>query len=136
MVNRREFLQAAGSAGVAAGVLAGGNALAAAADEPAQGKLTQPVPYAVFQRQGYDPLHATIHEPGGPKLGFADVPLAGEFGDVKYDAWQFRVVPLKDAFGVGTDWARLEPKIQDSKLSAIAKIPAGGWYRLEVRAER
>ncbi len=135
MVNRREFLQAASSAGVAVGVLAGERVLAADADSPAQGKLTQPVPFAMYQRQGYDPLRASAHEPGGPKLGFADMPLGGEFGEVKCDAWQFRVIPLQDAFGAGTDWARFEPRVEGGKLSAVVRIPAGGWYRLEVRAQ-
>ena len=133
MVNRREFLQAAGSASVAAGLLTGKDVLADD-DPPTQGKLTLPLPFSVVQRQGYDPLHASAHEPGGPKLGFADVPLAGEFGDVKGDAWQFRMVALQDAFGASTEWARLEPKIADGKLTAAVRIPAGGWYRLEIRA--
>ena len=136
VVNRRVFLQTASSAGVAVGVLAGSDILAADADPPAQGKLTQPAPYAVIQRQGYDPLHASAHEPGGPKLGFADVSIVGEFGEVKYEAWQFRIVPLKDAFGAGPEWARFEPKIEGGKLSALVRIPAGGWYRLEIRALR
>jgi hypothetical protein len=106
---------------------------AANENEVAQGKLTQPVPYSVFQRQKYDPLHSSIHEPGGPKVGSAEVPLAGEFGDVKCDAWQFRVVPLKEAFGSGTDWAKFEPTLEGKNLTARVTIPAGGWYRLEVR---
>src|SRR4051794_27988082 len=98
MIDRREFLQSAGigSAGCALGVLSNNHSVLAAADEPTLGTLAQPVPYAVFQRHGYDPLHASAHEVGGPKLGFADVAIAGEFGEAKADTWQFRVVPLKD----------------------------------------
>ncbi|MCE9527888.1 MAG: hypothetical protein K8R36_17740 [Planctomycetales bacterium] len=136
MIDRREFLQTAGigSAGCALGVLSTDHSVLVAADEPTLGKLTQPVPYAVLQRHGYDPLHASAHEVGGPRLGFADVALAGEFGEAKADTWQFRVVPLKDAFGAGTEWAKLEPTIQGGKLATTVRIPAGGWYRLEVRA--
>lgn len=136
MVNRRDFLHAAGTASVAMGVLVGRDVLAADADLPARGKLTQPVPFAVIQRQGYEPKRAWAHEPGGPKLGFANVPVAGEFGELKCDAWQYRVVPLKDAFGTGTEWARFEPKLQEGNLSALIRISAGGWYRLEIRALR
>ena len=139
MVHRREFLQTVGcgigTAG-ALGVVAGDESVLAAADEPVPGKLSLPVPFAVFQRQGFDPRHASAQEPGGPKLGFADVSLAGEFGDVKADAWQFRVVPLKEAFGTGADWSLFEPTLQGGKLSARVHVAAGGWFRLEVRAWR
>ena len=133
VVSRRDFLHAAASAGAVASCIAGNGEAIGEETKVAQRKLTQPLPFSVVQREGYDPLHASIHEPGGPKLGFADVAIGGEFGDVKCDSWQFRAVPLKDAFGSGTEWTKLDAKIQDGKLSAVARIPAGGWYRLEVR---
>jgi hypothetical protein len=107
--------------------------LAEAAD-PVPGKLTRPVPNEVFQRQGFDPPHAHEHEPGGPKLGFADVAIAGEFPEAAGAEWEYRLVALTDAFGKGTDWTRFEPKFNDQKLSATVRIAAGGWYRLDVRA--
>lgn len=136
MIDRREFMQTAGigGAGCALGVLSSAPSVLVAGDEPAPGKLTQPVPFAVIQRQGFDPLHASPHEVGGPKLGFADVPIIGEFAEVKADSWQYRVIPLKDAFGTGMEWNKFEPIIQGKKLTATVRIPAGGWYRLEMRA--
>jgi Carbohydrate esterase, sialic acid-specific acetylesterase len=133
IVSRRDFLHAAASAGAVASCVAGSGGVVAEDTTVAQGKLALPLPYSVAQREGYDPLHASVHEPGGAKLGFADVAVAGEFSNAKCDAWQIRAVPLKDAFGSGIDWTKLDAKLQDGNLSAVARIPAGGWYRLEVR---
>ncbi len=138
MLDRRDFLKQVGcgvGGTVAAGAIAAGQqAVAAGPGEPAAGKLTRPVPNEVIQRQGFDPPHAHEHEPGGPKLGFADVALAGEFPEAPGAEWEYRLVTLTDAFGNGTEWSRFEPKWNGQKLSATVRIAAGGWYRLEVRA--
>ena len=100
------------------------------------GHIHSPVPYQVVQRQAFVPEHAHEHEPGGPRLGHGFVPIAAEFpGPATATArFEFRVVPLKDAFGRGTDWAALEsPRVEGGKVSARVRVPAGGWYRLEVR---
>jgi hypothetical protein len=140
MLQRRDFLKqvgcGVGGAVAASAVVARQQPIAANAGEPAAGKLTRPVPNAVFQRQAFDPPHAHEHEPGGAKLGFADVAFAGEFPEAPGAVWQFRVVALSDAFGKGTDWTRFEPQINGPKLSATVRIAAGGWYRLEIRATK
>ena len=97
-------------------------------------QIVQPVPFQVVQREGFDPLHAHEHEPGGAKLGYADVALQAEFPGLNDATAEFRVLPVKDAFGSGIEWTRLDAAIQGGKLAATARIPAGGWYRLEVRA--
>src|SRR5262249_48128682 len=78
--------------------------------------------------------HSHDHEPGGAKMGFADVPVAGTLAEIAGASWQYRVVALKDAFGTTTSWTAFKPKFPDGKLSASVRIRAGGWYRLEIRA--
>jgi Carbohydrate esterase, sialic acid-specific acetylesterase len=114
---------------------------AARADAPARLELRHPQPYQVVQREGFDPPHAHEHEPGGPALGFANVPielllpLATYSGNDK-PVFEYRVVALPGGFGASTDWAAIEGQVQDRNWSATARVAAGGWYRLEVRARR
>jgi hypothetical protein len=137
MMHRREFLHQVGTGmgGLAVGAaVVGSDVPASAADQPAKGKLSRPTPYEVVQRSGFEPRHAHYHEPGGPKLGFADVSVAGEFPSVPEGEWQFRTVGLVEATGVVAGWTKFAPKFQDRQLTATVRIPAGGWFRLEVRA--
>jgi hypothetical protein len=137
IMHRREFLQHVGTgmSGLAVvSAVAGSHALAAEAAQPAKGKLSRPLPFEVVQRSGFDPPHAHDHEPGGSKLGFADVSVAGEFPLVPQAEWQYRTVALAGATGAVVEWTKITPTIQDTKLTATVRIPAGGWFRLEVRA--
>lgn len=138
-MHRREFLQQVGtgigSMAVTTAVTGAGAAEKSAA-EPAVGKLSRPVPNEIVQRSGFDPLHAHDHEPGGPRLGFADVVIEGEFPTVLEAEWQYRTVALNEAFGATVDWTKFEPQVKDQTRRATVKIAAGGWFRLEVRAVR
>lgn len=102
------------------------------ADEP-QFELRSPQPRQVIQREGYDPIHAHENQPGGPALGFAMVSIAGDFPEAAGMTTEYRVVLLTDAFGTGTDWAKFTGTGSGKQFVAQAKVPAGGWYRLEVR---
>ena len=51
-------------------------------------------------------------------------------------AFEYRIVALADAFGAGADWAQAEGRRDGGTWSGKVKVPAGGWYRLEVRARR
>src|SRR5262249_55074038 len=42
-------------------------------------------------------------------------------------------VLLAEAFGRGTEWAPLTGQMVSGEFVGAARIPAGGWYRLEVR---
>lgn len=95
--------------------------------------LSSPVPRQVSQRQGYLPANSTEHQPGGPALGAAEIGIKGMFPAVSGSVFDFRVVPLPNAFGSGTDWAPLEGKFTNEEFHGVARVPAGGWYRLEVR---
>ena len=98
--------------------------------------LTKPPPYQVVQREGYIPAQAHEHQPGGPALGHGLVPLAGEFPSGGKAALEFRVVKLAGATGRDSDWAALDVKAVGDSWQAVADVPAGGWYKLEVRARR
>jgi hypothetical protein len=95
---------------------------------PAVGvRILHPVPYQVIQRDA-----ATVRGRGGAaghRPGSAPVPLAlGQAGP-----WQWRAVPLAGAFGAGTDWAAVETTDGPGRVTATITVPAGGWFRLEVR---
>jgi hypothetical protein len=40
---------------------------------------------------------------------------------------------LADAYGRAVDWTPLEGKAIEAEYVGVARIPAGGWYRLEIR---
>ena len=96
--------------------------------------LTSPVPNQVMQREGFNPILAHEHAIGGPALGFAMVPVAGDLAAVDGAVVEYRVVALPGAFGKGTEWTKLTGTHSGKNYSALAKVPAGGWYRLEIRS--
>jgi hypothetical protein len=111
------------------------------AAEPAMLVLLRPGPYEVVQRQGFDPRHAHEHEPGGPARGFAmvdvELDLSVAVQAIGDDAvFECRAAAMPDAFGAGTDWSTVSGKRSKQNWSGKAHVPAGGWYRLEVRAHR
>lgn len=111
------------------------------AAEPALLVLSRPRPHEVVQRQGFDPRHAHEHEPGGPARGFAlvdiELDLSGAAQAIGDDAvFEYRAVIMSAAFGGGPDWAAVSGKRREQNWSGTARVPAGGWYRLEVRARK
>ena len=109
------------------------------ADSPAPFKLRRPQPYQVVQREGFDPPRAHEHEPDGPALGHAMVTVEADLTSVKGAigkdaAFEYRAVPLEAAFGAGTDWTKVDGTRADQAWTAAMRLPAGGWYRLELRA--
>ncbi|MSR56351.1 MAG: hypothetical protein EXS05_01595 [Planctomycetaceae bacterium] len=103
---------------------------------PEQNGVRIPQPFQVIQRQGYEPARAHEHQPGGPVLGFADVPVAARLPRTDVTHADYRVVPLADAYGRGTDWTAVEGKTVDDEFVASVRIAAGGWYRLELRTRK
>jgi hypothetical protein len=113
--------------------------LSVRAESPAPFKLRRPQPYQVVQREGFDPRRAHEHEPGGPVMGQAMVTVEADLRSVKdaigKDAtFEYRVVPLEAAFGAGTDWAKVDSTRAEQAWTAAVRLPAGGWYRLELHA--
>ncbi|MBM4003908.1 MAG: sialate O-acetylesterase [Planctomycetes bacterium] len=105
---------------------------------PSELTLRQPVPFQVCQRIQFDPAHAHANEPGGPKLGFADVALRGALAaEITEGELEWRVEPLRGGTGAATAWAAArDPSVRDRQFHAIARIPAGGWYRMQLRWKR
>jgi hypothetical protein len=111
------------------------------AADPATLSVLRPRPYEVIQRQGFDARHAHEHEPGGPARGFATLAIELDLTDASQaigDEAEFdcRAAALPGAFGAGSDWLAAAGKRRDKNWSGTARVPAGGWYRLEVRARQ
>jgi hypothetical protein len=98
-----------------------------------EGSLLRPKPYSVTQREGFIPAQAHENHSGGPALGFGKVALEVEFQGESEAIMDCRAVALAGAFGRGTDWMPLQAARSGTRWSAAAEVPAGGWYRLEVR---
>ena len=133
------------SIGVFAGVMAFtwqiGYALATDAIGP---RLMRPLPYQVVQREGFQPREAHSHGPLVTSLGFAQVPLelslAGLTGaELDGANFEYQVVSLvgdgvEPAKPALVDWTRIAGKRDQDLWRASARVPAGGWYRLSLRA--
>jgi len=104
-----------------------------ASQGPTVVKLQRPVPYQVIQREGFVPARAHSHQAGGPELGFGAVPIAGKF-PANATSLDYRIVPQEKNGGVSTDWKPVDGKLEKGEFQGSARVPAGGWYRLEVRA--
>ncbi|MHB9132542.1 MAG: sialate O-acetylesterase [Armatimonadota bacterium] len=97
--------------------------------------ISTPVPYQVIQRQNYVIAEDNIHHLGGPALGYAQVLITCTCPEkAGVWTWEYLVRPLKEATGTGvSEWTPLTGKTADGVFRGTARIPAGGWYRLEVR---
>jgi Carbohydrate esterase, sialic acid-specific acetylesterase len=98
--------------------------------------LSTPLPFQVFQREGFDPIRSEDHEPGGPRRGFADVPVSGRLPTEAPGStltFEYRVTLLPHAFGLGNDWTSFPVEREAKQWSGFVRIPAGGWYELEIR---
>lgn len=98
--------------------------------------LTHPMPWQVIQRTSYVPATAHVNHPGGPTLGHALVAIRGKVPVPPPQTWEARTVLLKRAFGSAVDWKPLKVSETDGLFAGTVDLPAGGWYRLEVRALR
>jgi len=105
---------------------------AAAAHVPT---LASPVPYQVVQREGFSPARAHANQPQGPELGFADVAIVGQFPP-ESKLFEYRLSKLEGAFGRDVDWQEFAGRLDEGVFRGTARLPAGGWYRLEVRARK
>ncbi|MFM8496689.1 MAG: sialate O-acetylesterase [Planctomycetia bacterium] len=98
--------------------------------------IRSPLPHQVLQRSGYVPHRAHQHAPGGPTRGFADVTIECDADLPAGDHAQWRVQRQPDGFGRDTSWSDCVVLQAQAPLRLRARIPAGGWYRLEVRISR
>lgn len=103
------------------------------AGETAAISLKSPARYEVIQRQGFEPRKAHENQEGGPVLGYADVTIRGVLPGAEKGSVEARVVPLDGATGRGVEWTPVKAKIEADRMEGTLRVPAGGWYRLEVR---
>lgn len=113
----------------------------AQADDPAVVTVRQPRPYQVIQRQGFEPRRSHEHEPGGPALGFAEVPLEFDLSSVQGASadgvtFHWRAMLREGAYGQETSWVAVEGKRVEGLWKPKIRVPAGGWYRLELQVRR
>ncbi|MFO0802591.1 MAG: sialate O-acetylesterase [Gemmataceae bacterium] len=97
------------------------------AAEPAKSAIRSPKPHQVIQRTGFEPAVAKNEQPGHWSFGWAEVPLKVE-DETPGAVWEYRVTKLAGATGRDVPWTRF------SIFWPTVRVPAGGWYRLEVRA--
>lgn len=126
-LSRRAFCAVAGGALLAPSLVRG-------EETSSNLKLTAPVARRVFQRSGYVPAAAHDHEPGGPKLGEAKVAVSGSWSGAVPVRLEARTILQDGCVGRAIDWAKVGDINTAGKFEHDIMIPAGGWYRLEVRA--
>jgi hypothetical protein len=97
-------------------------------------KLDEPRAWQVIQRQGFDPIHAHANNAGGAALGFADVGVRGTSSVGDGAVWSYRLSTLKQPAGKAA-WKKFDMIHDADKWHGKIRVPAGGWYRLEFRAE-
>lgn len=107
------------------------------AAEPVPLTITSPKPRQVIQRVGFDPILAAKEKPGHPSFGYADVvirssPLTMPEGAI----WEYRVTRLADAAGTDVPWSKVDVRTDKQGTTAVVRVPAGGWYRLELHCRR
>ncbi len=107
-------------------------AILTAAAEPV---IQSPQAYQVIQREGFDPTAAPVNQPGPYPRGSAEVSLAWT-AEVSAGDWEARVVLQDGSWGKPVEWTKLVVQIQDTQHKAVVRVPAGGWYRLELRQAR
>ncbi len=126
-LSRREFCAIAGGV-----MLAASSAHANSATTNL--KLTSPLARQVLQREGYEPAAAHDHQPGGPKLGEAKVAIRGTWSGATPVRLDARTILQYGCVGRAVDWTKLGEINAVGEFQHEMTIPAGGWYRLEVRA--
>jgi hypothetical protein len=86
-------------------------------------KISSPVPHQVFQRTGI-----------APGEGEALVLVAGAAPSNSGSlAWSWRVVATEASANVDAAWQGTTVERDGDHFRATVRIPAGGWYRLELR---
>ncbi|MBY0589409.1 hypothetical protein K2X85_19715 [bacterium] len=93
--------------------------------------IESPVSRQVFQREGFVPREAHPHAVGGPARGFADVPIMLRASGLPREQYRVRVLRMDDSVVV-VDRSVATVGVKDDSLRLMVRIPAGGWYRIEI----
>ncbi|QGQ93978.1 hypothetical protein EHS13_03175 [Paenibacillus psychroresistens] len=95
--------------------------------------ISHPKPYQVIQRYGYEAANAYANHASGPSLGSGVISISGNISGHKSGKLEARTLLFPDAYGIAVDWQQLEVQWEGDNFHAGLIVPAGGWYRLEVR---
>ncbi len=79
--------------------------------------IIEPLDYQVVQRRS---------------ISKGEVLIRGVLGDANSDSALFETRFITD--GVASDWSKLNVSRQGKQFSGTLELPAGGWYRFEIRA--
>lgn len=96
-------------------------------------RIVSPQAYQVIQRDGFDPSVSPPNDAEGDARGWADVDVVWVAPPAEGGRWQARTVLCEGAFGREVEWTKLDVTTEGAKLRARLRVPAGGWYRLELR---
>ena len=96
--------------------------------------ISSPVPRQVIQREDYRPADDYPGRPGGRDAGSARISIRGHTRLREAAKLEARTLLLADAFGQERPWTLLDTQFQGDAFTAGLLVPAGGWYRLEIRA--
>jgi len=105
-----------------------------AADPTPRLQITTPLPRQVIQRNGYEPALAHDKAPGGPRLGQGRLTIAGQWSGTATARLLARAVLHEGCMGKTVDWTDLGEISPAAIFEKPLRLPAGGWYRLELQA--
>jgi hypothetical protein len=111
---------------------------ALAEDDSTKLHLTSPLPMQVIQRSHFDAAAFAANPEDITSRGSAEVHVAGTMPKTSLadQVLQYRITQAGTESDSSSDWLALkqEPQPSDAKsFSAKIMVPAGGWYRLDVR---
>ncbi len=128
-ISRREALT---RLAMAAGIgLSAGHSLAA--DTPTM-EIVSPASGRVFQRTGWRPAEGRYVEGRSTAFGWADVPLTLGKRGVSAERIEVTATRLPEQFGPATPQTMQVACDAADQQTITLRLPAGGWYRLVVRA--
>ena len=104
----------------------------ASIDQPSQLKVASPQAWQVFQRLGHVPQLAHSHQPVKPVRGFADVPIKLQL-PADANRVEVQVIAANEPSKVIVPWTKLTGSAEQLSSSRL-RVPAGGWFQLQVRA--
>jgi hypothetical protein len=96
-------------------------------------RVEAPLPYSVVQRMASPAkqVHRAKANGGPHGWGLVNVRVVTDWPASTALEWRVRLLP--DCAGRDTDWAVLGLAGTDGVVAGAAGVPAGGWYRLELR---
>lgn len=101
-------------------------------------RIISPQPWQVVQRVGFDPALREKEPENSAALGFADVAVSLELTMplAASESLEYRLISAQEEKHVNGVWKRLPTTSATGEGNSVTSsilVPAGGWYRLEIR---